>query len=282
MLTIKRLNFNISLRKMMMRLRLTDHLRLQPSFLNNLLTGEIQPNKEGCQIKVRAYSDSARTTKTAHITETGINLDGRDLLHVETRNMCRCEKCFGKFAHQIQNLPPVGNAFPGIKVEEIGKLSEHYVSLKWSDGHEGLMARTIRGDFGPGKIESRVRDWLDLARRKNSEQEFWRTPNEEVKKFWDYSWVVSSVDNTREFLVHYMKYGIALMNGVPAGLKMEDIVFEGFKMSPLWASCYDLVDYVRFKPDPKNLGYGSGQLPLHLDLPYYYAVTKLVVQILSS
>ena len=262
----------------MIKLKLNQHLRLQPKFLSNFLTGKIQANKEGCQIKVRGYSDSAGTIKTAHITETGINVDGRDLLHVETRNMCRCERCFGKFAHQIQNLPPVGNAFPGIKVEEIGKLSEHYVSLRWSDGHEGLIARTIRGDFGPGKIESRVRDWLDLARRKNSEQEFWRTPNEEVKKFWDYSWVVSSVDNTREFLVHYMKYGIALMNGVPAGLKMEDIIFEGLKMSPLWASCYDLVDYVRFKPDPKNLGYGSGQLPLHLDLPYYYAVTKLYVR----
>ena len=120
-----------------------------------------------------------------------------------------------------------------------------------------------------------MRKWLDLTRRKNSEQEFWRAPNEEVKKIWDYSWVVSSGDNTREFLVHFIKYGIALMNGVPAGLKMEDIIFEGLKMGPLWASCYDLVDYVRFKPDPTNLGYGSGQLPLHLDLPYYYAVVKI-------
>ena len=254
-------------------IRFNQHLRLRTQFLTRSFTGQIRPKKEGCQIQVRDYS--LGTTNTAHITETGINLDGRDLLHVETRNMCRCEECFGKFAHQIKNLPPIGNTLPGIKVQEIGKLSEHYLSLKWTDGHEGLISRTIRGDFGPGKIESRVRKWLDLTRRKNSEQEFWRAPNEEVKKIWDYSWVVSSGDNTREFLVHYIKYGIALMNGVPAGLKMEDIIFEGLKMGPLWASCYDLVDYVRFKPDPTNLGYGSGQLPLHLDLPYYYAVVKI-------
>ncbi|KAL5264368.1 hypothetical protein ACHWQZ_G005459 [Mnemiopsis leidyi] len=204
------------------------------------------------------------------ITEKGIQLDGKTLLHVETRNMCKCEVCFGKHSHQRNKLPPIGNASPAVKVEEIGKVTSQYVSLKWSDGHEGLIARTVRGEYGPGVIESRVRKWLDLTRRKNVEQEFWSTPNEEVTKVWDYSWVVSSGDNTREFLAHYMRFGIGLMNGVPKDLGMKDILSEGLKIGPIRRTSYEEVDYVRFKPNPSNSAYGTDLLPLHTDLASYF------------
>ena len=225
---------------------------------------------EGIQIQQDAIES---VTEEPHITEKGICLDGKNLLHVETRNMCKCEVCFGKHSHQRNKLPHIGNAFPGVKVEEVGKMTEHYVSLKWSDGHEGVIARTIRGEYGPGVIESRVKQWLNLTRRKNEAQRFWSSPNEEVTKAWDYSWVVSSGDNTRQFLAHYMRYGIGLINGVPNDMGMEKILSEGLKIGPLRRTSYEDVDYVRFKPNPTNSAYGSDMLPLHTDLASYFEVT---------
>ena len=265
----------------MLGLRMSRNIRqTQPKIVRMLSawgTGKPLVKQERANIQL----DGLRQTKPddrepIQLTDYGINLDGRDVLHVETRNMCRCEACFGKHAHQRKDLPYRGNAFPGVRVEEIGRISDHYVSLKWSDGHEGLVARTMRGDFGPGVIESRLKKWLDLTRRKNAEQHFWKTPDGEVTKFWNYSWVVENGENTRQFLAHYMKYGIALMNEVPAHLGMEDIVSDGLQIGPFRRTCYDIVDYVRFRPNPVNSGYGSERLPLHLDLAYYYEVSKIV------
>ena len=52
-----------------------------------------------------------------------------------------------------------GNLHPGVKVTDIGKVSEHchYVSLTWSDGHTGLVARTIRGEYGPEPVIAQTR-----------------------------------------------------------------------------------------------------------------------------
>ncbi|XP_063690473.1 probable gamma-butyrobetaine dioxygenase [Bolinopsis microptera] len=203
-------------------------------------------------------------------TEKGIQLDGRDILHIETRNMCRCEACFGKNAHQCLDQPLSGSFAPGIKVEEIGRMSDHYLGLKWSDGHEGLIARTMRGDYGPNPIQSRMEKLLDLTKRKNTEQKFWGEPDAEVSKLWDYSWVIKDVDNTTEFLTHYMRYGIVFLKGIPAEEGMLDVVEEGLKMKPLRRTVFKTVDLVKYKPTPSNPGYGSGGLAPHLDLSYYY------------
>jgi hypothetical protein len=174
-------------------------------------------------------------------------------------------------------FPLNGTMFPGVRVEEIGKMSEQYLSLKWSDGHEGLISRSMRGDYGPDPIDSRLGKWLELTRRKNSEQKFWAGPDEEVTKFWDYSWVISSRENTRLFLTHYMKYGIGFMTGIPADLGMAEIVENGLKLKPLRRTCFNKVDLVRYKPNPNNAAYGSGPLPLHLDLSYFYQVCTICV-----
>ena len=213
-----------------------------------------------------------RLLSDAVVTEKGISFDGRDLLHIETRHMCKCEACFGKLAHQRLDLPLSGSLSPGIKVEEIGRMSEHYLGLKWSDGHEGLIARTMRGDYGPNPIHSRMENLLDLTRRKNTEQKFWAKPDAEVTKLWDYSWVIKDVDNTREFLTHYMRYGLVFLKGIPAEEGMLNVVEDGLKMRPMRATFYDTVDIVSFKPDANNLAYSSGHLGLHLDLSYYYQV----------
>ena len=246
--------------------RLRPH-SLIPSQLRRLLSDAVKLKEKRTSLDSRDLLSNA-----VKFTDKGISVDGRDLLHIETRNMCRCEKCFGKHAHQRRDIPFRGNVFPGVRVEEIGKVSEHYLSLKWSDGHEGLIARTMRGDYGPDPIDSRLGNWLDLTRRKNREQSFWAGPDEEVTKFWDYSWVIRSGENTREFLTHYMRYGIGFMTGIPADQGMLDVVEKGLKMTPLRRTCYDKVDLVRYRPDPKNSGYGNGRLPLHGDLAYYYQV----------
>ena len=216
-----------------------------------------------------------RLLSDAVVTEKGISFDGRDLLHIETRYMCKCEACFGKLAHQRLGLPLSGSLSPEIKVEEIGRMSEHYLGLKWSDGHEGLIARTMRGDYGPNPIHSRMDNLLDLTRRKNTEQKFWAKPDAEVTKLWDYSCVIKDVDNTREFLTHYMRYGIVFLGGIPAEDGTLDIVEEGLKMSPLRRTVYKTVDLVKYKPNPSNSGYDSGGLSLHLDLSYFYQVLNL-------
>ena len=121
------------------------------------------------------------------LTNRGIEVDGNEFLHVETRNMCKCEACYGRFSHQRTGLPYRGITFSDVKISDVGKTSDNYVSLKWSDGHEGVIARNKRGNFGPDPINSRVEKWFDLTCRRNSAQKFWSSPDEDVTKCWDYS-----------------------------------------------------------------------------------------------
>ena len=225
---------------------------------------------------VRKFGNAPESFKVlsepVKMTERGIEVDGKEFLHVETRNMCKCEACYGRFSHQRSDLPYRGITFSNVKVSDIGRTSENYVSLKWSDDHEGVIARNIRGNFGPDPLNSRVENWFDLTCRKNSAQKFWSTPDEDVTKCWDYSWVVRNQENTIEFLTHYMKYGIGLLVDIPRHLGMMEIVEEGLKIKPLRRTCFSAVDLVRFKPNPDNVGYGSGPLNLHSDLPYFNQV----------
>ena len=210
--------------------------------------------------------------KSVKLTNRGIEVDGNEFLHVETRNMCKCEACYGRFSHQRTGLPYRRITFSDVKISDIGKTSDNYVSLKWSDGHEGVIARNERGNFGPDPINSRVGKWFDLTCRRNSALKFWSTPDEEVTKCWDYSWVVENQENTIKFLTHYMKYGIGFLVDIPRHLGMMEIVEDGLKIRPVRRTCFSTVDLVRFKPNPDNLGYGSGKLPAHTDLPFFNQV----------
>ena len=214
----------------------------------------------------RHFSDHVK------LTEHGIRDNDRDLLHVETRNMCRCETCFGKHSHQKTGQPfRTGNLHPGVKVTDIGKVSEHYVSLTWSDGHTGLVARTIRGEYGPEPVPTILDKYLDLSMRYNRCQEFWSAKTDQNSKVFDYNTVISSVGNIRDFLAHYMIHGIGFLTGIPADKEMLDIITD-LKCGPIRETIFGGVDVVRFKPNPANAGYGSGSLAGHTDLNYYYQV----------
>ena len=240
--------------------------RLKPVRLGLLSKAQLVRKLSNAPELFKVLSDPVK------MTERGIEVDGKEFLHVETRNMCKCEACYGRFSHQRSDLPYRGITFSDVKVSDIGRTSENYVSLKWSDDHEGVIARNIRGNFGPDPLNSRVENWFDLTCRRNSAQKFWSTPDEDVTKCWDYSWVVKNQENTIEFLTHYMKYGIGLLVDIPRHLGMMEIVEEGLKIKPLRRTCFSAVDLVRFKPNPDNVGYGSGPLNLHSDLPYFNQV----------
>ena len=158
-----------------------------------------------------------------------------------------------------------------MKVTDIGKVSEHYVSLTWSDGHTGLVARTIRGEYGPEPVPTILDKYLDLSMRYNRCQEFWSAKTDQNSKVFDYNTVISSVGNTRDFLAHYMIHGIGFLTGIPADKEMLDIITD-LKCGPIRETIFGGVDVVRFKPNPANAGYGSGSLAGHTDLNYYYQV----------
>ena len=185
--------------------------------------------------------------------------------------MCRCETCFGKYSHQKSNIPfDGGNLYPDVTVTSIGKVSQHYVNLTWSDGHNGLIARTIRGDYGPEPVPSIIDKYLALSMRENESQKFWVSKSAENYKFFDYSCVISNIDNIREFIAHYMVHGIAFMNGIPGGRDLNDIINQDLKCGPLYETVFGGVDKVRLQPNPINSGYGNGRLAGHNDINYYY------------
>ena len=223
---------------------------------------------------LRSSAQARYLSETVTLTDHGIHDNGRDLLHVETRNMCRCEQCFGKHSHQKTGLPfYTGNLYPGVTVTEIGRVSEHYISLTWSDGHTGLIARTIRGEYGPEPVPTILNKYLDLSMRHNSSQMFWSAKTEDNSRLFDYNTVISSLENTREFFAHYMTHGVAFLSGIPADHEMLDII-ENLKCGPIRETIFGGVDVVRFKPNPANAGYGSGSLAGHVDLNYYYQVRR--------
>ncbi|XP_063688375.1 trimethyllysine dioxygenase, mitochondrial-like [Bolinopsis microptera] len=229
------------------------------------------------ELLLRSHSPSERhLSDRVKLTEHGIRDNDRDLLHVETRNMCCCETCFGKHSHQKTGQSfRTGNLHPGAKVTDIGKVSEHYVSLTWSDGHTGLVARTIRGEYGPEPVPTILDKYLDLSMRYNRCQEFWSAKTDKNSKVFDYNTVISSVGNTRDFLAHYMIHGIGFLTGIPANKEMLDIIAD-LKCGPIRETIFGGVDVVRFKPNPANAGYGSGSLAGHTDLNYYYQSSSML------
>ena len=207
------------------------------------------------------------------LTNYGIEDNGRELLHVETRNMCRCEACFGKHSHHRSNLPfEGGNLYPDVTVTGIGRESPHYVSLEWSDGHEGLVARTAQGEYGPQPVPDIMDKYLDISMRRNRSQEFWRAATPENAKMFDYRSVVSSMEKTRDFLAHYMIHGLGFLTGIPEDKDLLDIINEDLKCGPIRKTMYGEVDMVKLKSNPLSVGYSSGSLAGHTDLNYYYQV----------
>ena len=199
------------------------------------------------------------------LTEDGVNDNGREILHIETRQMCRCEACYGRHSHQ-KLLMTLGN---GVKVTEIMEVSENYISMKWSDGHKGQMPRTMTGAYGPPNTTSVLETYYDVTMRKNSAQVFWTVQGEDNFKAFDYDEVIKSDENTKEFLAHYMKYGIGFLRGIP---DEEDIMkFNNIdlKIGNPRVTVFDPVDMVKFKPNADNFAYSSDELPGHTDLPYY-------------
>jgi hypothetical protein len=164
-----------------------------------------------------------------------------------------------------------GNLRPGVTVTDIGRVSEHYLSLTWSDGHTGLIARTIRGEYGPEPVPTILDKYLDLSMRQNRCQQFWSAKSPENSKLFDYSSVISSLENTRDFFAHYMTHGIAFLTAIPDDKEMLDVITD-LKCGPHRETIFGGVDVVRFKPNPLNVGYGSGSLAGHTDLNYYYQV----------
>lgn len=205
------------------------------------------------------------------LTDYGIQDNARELLHVETRNLCRCEECFGKHSHQKAKLPVSrGNLHPGVTVTGIGKISEHYLSLTWSDGHQGMIARTVRGEYGPEPVPSLIEKYLELSMRHNKLQRFWGSADQDNYKIFDFNTVIGSLDNTREFFAHYMTHGIAFLSGVPQGRSLVDVIEGDLKCGPITETMFGKYDVVRYKESPLNVGYGSGGLAGHTDLNYFY------------
>ena len=224
-------------------------------------------------LRISTFTPRRSLSDTINLTDFGIEDNDRRLLHVETRNMCRCETCFGKHSQQKSNLPfSGGNLHPGVTVTEIGKISENYLSLTWSDGHEGLIARTIRGEYGPEPVPTLINRYLELSMRHNTHQTFWSSVSQENYRFFDYSTVVSNFGNIREFFAHYMVHGIAFLRGVPNGKDLLDVINKDLKCGPVNETIFGNNDIVRFKANPLNMGYGSGSLAGHTDLNYYYQV----------
>ena len=219
-----------------------------------------------------AQNTARYLSETVKLTEHGIKDNGRDLLHVETRNMCRCEVCFGKHSHQKTGLPfSTGNLHPGVTVTDVGRVSEHYLSLTWSDGHSGLIARTIRGEYGPEPVPTILEKYLDLSMRHNRCQTFWSAKSPDNSTLFDYNTVISSLENTRDFLAHYMVHGVVFLTAIPIDKKIPDVI-AALKCGPIRETILGGVDVVRYKPNPKHPVYSSGSLVGHTDLNYYYQV----------
>lgn len=180
--------------------------------------------------------------------------------------MCRCEECYSKYSTQKK----VHDTRVGIKITNIGRVSEHFMTLTWDDGHTGLVARTDRGAYGPAPIPSIMDKYYDLVMRRPHARELWRgDEKEEVGEYFNYADVIASDEKVREFLAHFMKYGIVLMNGIPDDKPTLDIINLEMEAGPMRSTIYDEPDIVSYRHDPNNIAYSEEALQAHTDLTYY-------------
>ena len=199
------------------------------------------------------------------LTENGLNDNGKEILHIETRNMCRCESCYGKHSHQKVLL----SVCKGVKITEILGVTTNYISMNWSDGHNGLVARTINGAYGPPSATSILDKYYDISMKKNSTQIFWNKQTEDNFKQFNYDDVINSDEKTKEFLAHYMMHGIGFLQGIPEDRNLTDFVNLDLKIGYPRVTAFDTIDIVKFRTNPKNFAYSNDPLPGHLDLSYY-------------
>jgi len=218
-----------------------------------------------CALPCVVRSLNRPLSSSVHLTEYGIKDGARELLHAELRNLCRCEDCFGKHSHQT-GLP---DAQAEVRVTGIGPVSEHYLSLSWDDGHEGIVARTTRGAHGPEPLPSLLEKYYDLTMRRSTALELWKGQEKESGKMFPYHDVIASDQNTRDFLAHFMRYGIGSISHVPADVNTLDVVNRDMKAGPMRNTIYNAPDVVELKADAINAAYTTNALQGHTDLAYY-------------
>ena len=158
-----------------------------------------------------------------------------------------------------------------VRATSVVKVTDHYIQVLWDDGHTGLVPRTDRGNYGPGSVTGLRDRYWEASVRSNKAMKYWPEPNEEISRVHDWETVVGSAENIREFLLHFMSHGIALLEHIPVTMEnLQQLIEQDLQIGPLMRTVFDPVDKVVLKPGaPTNVAYASTPLNLHSDLQYY-------------
>ena len=156
-----------------------------------------------------------------------------------------------------------------MKVAEVGRQTDHFLHLQWDDGHAGYIPITDVGAYGNGKTVQPSTLYYDLSVRSNSSQVFWDSPTSEIVKRWEWGTMVGNDEMIREFIAHYMKYGIAFIENTPHELGDVEVVLKEMDVFPVWDNLFGRISSVKYQKDPTNQAFNSQYLELHTDLPYY-------------
>lgn len=232
------------------------------------------PGTSGAAYRYRHGTTCQQLGTTRHLSglhqstleERGVLIDGTQLvLHNESRYLCRCSECFGATSNQ----PLHTDDYSDVKITEVKEVQDHFVSLLWDDGHTGIIPRSDRGAYGNGYKPTPSSKFYDLSLRKNSVQTFWESPTGEVTKRFQYEDVISSCEKTKEFLAHFMEYGLAFLSNTPH--QPDDLlqILKDLKVTPYWDNMFGVLSKVSFQNDPTNQAFNNQRLAAHTDMPYY-------------
>ena len=155
-----------------------------------------------------------------------------------------------------------------IKVTDIVKESQNFLKVKWCDGHEGIVPRTARGYYGPPAVVDVIDKYYKLSLRHHSAIEVWDHPDDNIYKFWNYEDLLASDEAVREYIAHFMKYGLVFLRNCDTSSTPEKLM-EDLNMTPLLATIFGPQDPVIHKSKANNHAYSARALAQHMDLTFY-------------
>eukprot|EP00116_Pleurobrachia_bachei_P006299 sb/3466561/ len=158
-----------------------------------------------------------------------------------------------------------------VKIVDVIRSDANFVHLEWSDGHVGQYAITPEGIYGNGTKPAPSDEDVKVTLRERLE--LWpQQPQPHsgfLAKQWDWEELVKEKESVRQMLLHFMKYGLAFIHGVPQEKGLRDIVNDDLACGPIWDTIFGTSSEVKAVANASNEAYSNDYLEAHIDLPYY-------------
>ena len=186
--------------------------------------------------------------------------------HVFLRDNCQCPSCFHSSSKQ-RLVDLVKFIDVDIKAKYVNHdISKDAIIIKWPDNHESI--------FQGGWLKERrfPESWEDAHSSTLYDirpQPWTSSYMEQNLPLIDYKELMSSDEALQEHLQNLFIHGLSVIKEAPTESGILYELAGRVSYNYLKRTHYGEIFTVKNKPSPNNLAYTAGDLPLHVDLPFF-------------